>query len=273
MARKQLTQIFPFLLPLRQKQRKLFYYTAMQFDENNYAKDTNRGVPFTHHVHTIRSEIINPDTGCDIKYQENKYYNLELASNELQQLLIRPGETFSFWNALRYADKYMPYKDGLVLVNGKMQTEYGGGLCQLSGMLYELFMHSPLTVIERHNHPTKSFALQTESQLEAMDATVSEGWLDLKVKNETDMTFELSVEFSDNIIAINLHADTYQPFQYKVENEELTPFTKDGVPMQHTVVIVKKIDKQTQAWSEIKRVVVDYKIAQNLVESEETQNV
>lgn len=38
MARKRLTQLFPFLLPLRVWQRNLFYQIGMRFDGNKYSK-------------------------------------------------------------------------------------------------------------------------------------------------------------------------------------------------------------------------------------------
>ena len=36
MARKRITQIFPWLLPIRRKQRTLFFYSQMKFDNNSY---------------------------------------------------------------------------------------------------------------------------------------------------------------------------------------------------------------------------------------------
>ena len=39
MARKRLTQLFPFLLPLRIWQRNLFYQIGMKFDGNKYSKN------------------------------------------------------------------------------------------------------------------------------------------------------------------------------------------------------------------------------------------
>lgn len=40
MPRKRITEVFPWLLPLRRKQRTLFFYTQMRFDKNRYAKKT-----------------------------------------------------------------------------------------------------------------------------------------------------------------------------------------------------------------------------------------
>lgn len=46
--RKRLTQLFPFLLPLRKWQRKKFFYLKMKFDGNKYAeKTTEKLLPYT----------------------------------------------------------------------------------------------------------------------------------------------------------------------------------------------------------------------------------
>ena len=37
MERIYVTQLFPWIRPLRKKQRKLFFYTKMKWDKNRYA--------------------------------------------------------------------------------------------------------------------------------------------------------------------------------------------------------------------------------------------
>lgn len=206
MKRMRLTEAFPFLLPLRQKQRKFFFYLKMRFDKNRYAR-TLEEQPLPHLLFATNSLLINENTGHDIQYQKNKVFNLKLATATMNHVLIRPGETFSFWQLVRYADKKEKYKDGLCLVNGEIQGVYGGGLCQLSNMLCWLFAHVPLTVVEHHNHAKHTFPVPESGVPSWVDATVSEGWLDLKVKNETEATFQLEFDFDEDYLYGNLLAD------------------------------------------------------------------
>ena len=37
MKRRRLTELFPWLIPLRRRQRKLFFYLGMKLDHNRYA--------------------------------------------------------------------------------------------------------------------------------------------------------------------------------------------------------------------------------------------
>lgn len=110
----------------------------MKFDGNRYAKKTSEKLlPNT--VFETSSLMLNENSGFDMKYQINKVHNLKLAAKTINKVIIEPKETFSFWQLVRWADRHEKYKDGLNLVNGKIVGSYGGGLCQLSNMLFWLF--------------------------------------------------------------------------------------------------------------------------------------
>lgn len=111
MSRKRLTQVFPWLLPLRRWQRKKLFYIKMRFDKNRYAGEILNSV-LPYEAFTTSSLMINRKSGFDIKYQMNKVHNLKLAAKTVNGIVIRPGETFSFWQLVRYADKKERYKDG-----------------------------------------------------------------------------------------------------------------------------------------------------------------
>lgn len=218
MKRKRLTELFPFLLPLRQKQRKFLFYLKMKFDKAIYSHTKEEGL-LPHLIFETHSLLINPNTGYDIRYQYNKVHNLKLAVMTMDHILIRPGETFSFWQLARYADRKERYKDGLCLVHGEIQGVYGGGLCQLSNLLYWLFQHTPLTVVEHHNHAKHSFPVPESGVPSWVDATVSEGWLDLKVKNETNATFQLDFTFDEDNLYGCILADRPVPLSEDMPDE------------------------------------------------------
>lgn len=217
MTRKRITERFPWLLPLRQAQRKAFFYTGMRFDRHVYARTQRKGL-LPSEISAKSEPMINPDSGYDIKYQYNKVHNLKVAAAKLHGLVIKPGETFSFCLAIKDADKETPYKDGLSLVGGEIKGEYGGGLCQLSNLLYWLFLHSQLTIVERHGHGTEAVTPADPNMLAGIDATIAEGWLDLKVKNETSHTYQLSITFDGDQICGRILADTDRCFDYELYN-------------------------------------------------------
>lgn len=250
MARKRLTQIFPFLLPLRKWQRKLFFYWKMRLDKNRYAAEITDGL-LPHEVFRTESLLLNENSGYDMQYQYNKVFNLQLAAKTVNRLVIRPGETFSFWMRVRNADQDEPYKDGLVLVDGKIVGAYGGGLCQISSLLFWMFLHTPLTIVERHGHAVESFPTTTEDLPSGTDATVTEGWLDLKVKNETDHPFQLEITFADGYMIGRILSDAELPCAYEIYNASVAYYRANGRIYQESSVDCRRTDKATGAVEDV----------------------
>lgn len=235
MPRKRVTEIFPCLIPLRRWQRKRWYYRRMERDGNRYA-GTIQAARLPVELFHSACPMINADTGFDLAYQENKVFNLKLAAKCLDGLLIRPGETFSFWHSVRYADRDTPYRDGLAEINGKLTTQYGGGLCMMTNLLFWLFLHSPLTIVERRGHDVKDFPEPASDAPLGVDATVAEGWLDLKVQNNTSGTYQLCITFDEMHIIGRLMADQDDGRRYQAVNRDLRYVREeDGVYEDVTV--------------------------------------
>lgn len=266
MSRKRLTQMFPFLLPLRKWQRKKYFYFKMKFDGNRYAKKTSEKLlPNT--VFETSSLMLNENSGFDMKYQINKVHNLKLAAKTINKVIIEPKETFSFWQLVRWADQHEKYKDGLNLVNGKIVGSYGGGLCQLSNMLFWLFLHTPLTIVERHGHAVESFPSTTEDLPCGTDATINEGWLDLKIRNETDNTFQIEVSFDERFMYGRILSQKPVNTEYTVFNSSVSYIKQDGKLYQIAHVCRaekdKKSDKQVSKELYINRCEIGYELPED----------
>ena len=220
----------------------------MYFDKNQYSRTTAEDLfPFA--GFSTKSLLINQNSGYDIQYQYNKVFNLKLASSRLNHLVIEPGETFSFYQAIRGADREQPYKDGLHLENGKIVAGYAGGLCQLSSMLYWLFLHTPLTVTERHGHGKEDFPPTTESLPAGTDATVSEGWLDLKVKNQTAVRWQLVIDFDKEYMYGEIRCDKPASEEYEIYNTDVSYYKKNNRIYQTAVVHRRTRNLNTDSFS------------------------
>lgn len=267
MARKRLTQLFPFLLPIRVWQRNLFYYIGMKYDGNKYSK--NFGEPLKYKVCTTKTLMINENSGHDIIYQENKVDNLKIASKTMNHILIYPNETFSFCYLTRNSKKYGKYKDGLILIDGKIVAKKGGGICHLSNLLHYIFLMSPLTITERHGHKVKSLPDPDKSSIEGIDATISGGWLDLKVKNETDKVYQIEISFDDKYMYGSILSDKESDVDYEIENEDLK-YIKENEKIYECVSVVRKeIDKKTkQILKKVKlyeeKVLIEYELPEEI---------
>lgn len=249
MSRKRLTQVFPFLLPLRKWQRKKLFYLEMLLDGNRYAKRKSETLlPNT--VFETSSLMLNENSGFDMQYQINKVHNLKLAAKKINKVIIAPNDTFSFWQLVRWADRQEKYKDGLNLVDGKIIGSYGGGLCQLSNMLFWLFLHTPMTVVERHGHAVESFPSTTEDLPCGTDATINEGWLDLKVRNNTDNAFQIEICFDDRFMYGRILSQTPVAVDYKVFNSTVFYVKREEKNYQIATVCRFETDRLTGAQTE-----------------------
>ena len=70
----------------------------------------------------------------------------------------------------------------MVLHYGSFQTGIGGGLCQLSNLIYWMTLHTPLTVTERYRHSFDVFPDSRRTQPFGSGATCSYNYLDLQIK-------------------------------------------------------------------------------------------
>lgn len=218
MKRKRLTQRFPFLIPLRKKQRKIWFHQKMKWDKNKYAnRYRSTYLPVT--LFEAESKIINENSGFDIKYQYNKAHNLKLAAQTMDTLLILPGEVYSFYFCEKKTKHLGTYQEGLNLVDGKIVYSYGGGLCQLSNMIFWLLLHTPMTILERHGHEVAYFHAPIEGIPIGADATISEGWLDLKFKNETSQAFQLKIYFEEGMMKGAVLSDEKPKKTYEILNQ------------------------------------------------------
>lgn len=110
-------------------------------------------------------------------------------------------------------------------------------MCQLSNLLFWIFLHSPLTVVERHGHGSKDFPEPPSDAPLGVDATLAEGWKDLKVRNDTDYTFQLHIAFDGENISGYLYADRQDPLDYSVSNGPVAYYRRQGVVWEEVDVI------------------------------------
>lgn len=116
-------------------------------------------------------------------YSENKRQNLTIAATRIQNIVIQPGKIFSFWALVGAPVAKHGYQEGRALVKGQLKAVMGGGLCQLSGILYYLTLKAGLTPIERYPHSTDIYTEATRFTPLGSDATVVYGYKDLRFIN------------------------------------------------------------------------------------------
>ncbi|MFZ7133286.1 MAG: VanW family protein [Eubacteriales bacterium] len=179
---------------LRIKLGKIYYtikrYIKWYFGKQDFANEINdKLLPFIISEH--KTPLFRKLKDVDMWLQYNKIKNLEVALKALNRVVLYPEQTFSYWKLIGKPMRRRGYVDGMVLFYGKYGLGVGGGLCQLSNLIYWVTLHTNLTVIERHRHSYDVFPDSNRNQPFGSGATCSFNYLDLQIKNNTAQAYQL----------------------------------------------------------------------------------
>lgn len=197
------------------------------------------------HHHT---PLLRKLKNTDMWMQHNKVRNLSRAINRLDGIVVAPGETFSYWLALGKPTRWKGYVPGMQLQQGKVQSAVGGGLCQLSNLIFWMAMHTPLTIVERWRHSFDVFPDANRTQPFGSGATCSYNYIDLQLRNDTDQAFQLRLRLSDTHLHGEWRAEKALEVRYEVyESDHLFRQEYWGYT-RHNRIARHVYDRETEEW-------------------------
>lgn len=196
-----------------------------------------------HIVTSHKTPLYRQLRNVDMWLQENKVTNLKLVSEKLNGLTLKPGETFSFWRLVGKPTKAKGFLEGMVLTNGSFTAGVGGGLCQLSNLIYWMTLHTPLTVIERWRHTHDVFPDANRTQPFGSGATVVYNYVDLQIKNDAPHDYQLLVRVGASDLEGEWRCEQPCPFKYGIyESEHYINQEWWGGYMRHNIIKRKVLD-------------------------------
>lgn len=130
-------------------------------------------------------------------YPGDRGDNIWLAANSISHKLIKSSWTFSFNDTVGERTWDAGYKVAGVIINGRPSEDYGGGVCQVSSTLYNAVLLAGLTPTERTPHFYQSTYIAP-----GRDATVADGYLDLKFRNDLPHNVYLIAEAYGSTLSI-----------------------------------------------------------------------
>lgn len=225
-APPRLTQRFPKLYPAAVKIHQLRQHARWALSKDTFTS-TRQTEPLPAKVKVHNSLLMRELSEDEMWLQRNKVVNLRLASAEVNGVLIRPGETFSFNRTVGDCTPERGFVEGMRLSNGEAISGVGGGICQLANLLHWMFLHSPLTVTARSEHSFDPFPDKGRVLPWGVGCSIVYNYVDLIVRNDTDITFQLLVGVGDRYLEGELHADKQPEHSYKVFAKE-EQFIKSG---------------------------------------------
>jgi vancomycin resistance protein YoaR len=130
----------------------------------------------------------------------NRIHNVHLMADYIDGTIVRPGETFSFNEAVGPRTEERGFREGQMIVGSLLLPSIGGGVCQTATTLFNNAWEAGLPVTERHNH---SFYISHYPV--GRDATVSWGGPDFGFRNDMESAILIKAAYTDSTLTFSFY--------------------------------------------------------------------
>ena len=156
----------------------------------------------------------------------NRNNNVKLAVKSINGTVINPGEIFNYNTVLGERTSARGYLEASAYRGGEVVQEIGGGICQVSSMVYYCSLYANLEIVSRTNHRWIPSYITP-----GLDATVSWGGPDFIFKNSTDYPIRIDATIDmDATYPANLTVKFVGTNSSK-RNVKMEYYTTDIIPL------------------------------------------
>ena len=171
------------------------------------------------------------------RLQKGKERNLALAVAAVDKLLLAPGQLFSYHRLVGRPSRLRGFAPGLELREGRESEGAGGGLCQLSNLLYLLAIQANLRIVERHRHGLDLFPDHARSVPFGCGATVFYNYRDLRFENSMAQPLLLRLELVGGELRGRILAVRAPGFSVEIVEKDHRFFVEDGQRMRENRIL------------------------------------
>ncbi len=118
--------------------------------------------------------------------------NVRLAAERINGVLLAPGQSFSFSDAVLPRTSANGYVLGEVIYAGEYTLGIGGGICQTSSTLYAAMVNAGVPATERYPHSKPVDYIPRE-----LESAIATGYKDLKFVNIYEQNLEIVATADD----------------------------------------------------------------------------
>ena len=187
----------------------------------------------------------------------NRVHNLTVGANDINGVLLKPGEEFSTLSHLGTIDAAGGYLEELVIKGNTTVPDFGGGLCQVSSTLFRAALNAGMKITERQNH---SYRVSYYEPPVGMDATIYDPAPDFKFVNNYNGSVLIQSEIVGTKITFNLYG-TKDNRKVEISDPVVSDYTNPDPPVYAETDTMpagqtKRIEKAHQGAT----AVFDYKV-------------
>lgn len=136
----------------------------------------------------------------------NRASNIIIGTKSVDGTVIMPGQIFSLNDVLGPRIQKYGYKEAPIIIDGELVPGMGGGVCQVATTLYNAALLADLDIVERKNHGLKIGYIGL-----GRDATISQGYIDLKFRNNRKYPIYIRGTVARNSVGFEIYGDSTTP--------------------------------------------------------------
>jgi vancomycin resistance protein YoaR len=152
---------------------------------------------------TVDTRIAGFNTEFASRSSAERANNINLATKAINGTVLMPGDVFSFNNIVGKRTAEKGYQSAPVIIDNKVDYDFGGGICQVSSTLYNAILRTTMKSTERVHHTIPSSYVNIGE-----DATVDFGNIDYKFKNTLSYPIYLEGYTSGGNVYFNLYSSS-----------------------------------------------------------------
>lgn len=138
--------------------------------------------------------------GVERVFEDGKIHNLQIAASRLDGIVLQPDATFSFWAAVGPPWRSRGFAIGREIRLGCVVPSVGGGLCQMSGLLFLAASRLGFKIVEAHRHSRQLSDVPLAAEL---DATVFWNYVDLRFVAPAELRLSVNLDATHLRVALD----------------------------------------------------------------------
>lgn len=159
-----------------------------------------------------KNTVLIGQCSTKVSNNANRNTNIQLMCNAVNGLVLQPGEILSINGLVGQRTIEKGFLPAPAIMDGKrLEDDIGGGICQLSGTLYNAALRADMTIVERVKHSFPSDYLPI-----GLDSTLNWDNKDLKIQNSSEYPIYIAAWLKDNTVTVELYG---QPLEEGVTIE------------------------------------------------------
>ncbi len=222
MSENIMTELFPILAGIHHRGQISIFYWHMLHDANVYSE--------MHQKDDMSTEIFSSEYPL-----RDDSDNLKAACSMIDGMVIRPFETFSLFQALRRIGDAVP---GITLIDTSSDD-----IKKLASILFQVFLHTPLTITERHSQKYQDSFSTDREMIRGIDADAEEGTLDLKIRNDTSDAWQIRLNIESDHMNCRILCNHDDGYRYRIANCNLAYVHDDSGIVEQVDVIRERYQK------------------------------